>query len=359
MNRFCIFAMIASFVVFGFFPLGSAQGAKKSAQDAKKPAERAEGFEPLHTITMDAECTTSLVFSPDGKTLAAADYHGKIRFWDVATGKPLKTVFTHSTPERANWATTIAFSPDGRLLASSRQGEEGGLRLWDLQAEREIARLEKGLWHASSVAFDPTGKTLGVIDISQIVLFDVTKKAVIHKIPHKEGGLSALWLAFSPDGKKLVQTGATSPRLHIWDCVKGIEERVITASGSTYAVHWSKDGKSLIAVGPYSNGYSEISYWHADKGTHYKRLDMTMRSGGIPLPTLTLAFSPDEKYLAMGDPQKMLEIWNTDTGQSVAFNRRWLPAFSPDGKMFACGRFVADVQRIEIWEFSKLQKLVD
>ena len=38
-----------------------------------------------------------------------------------------------------------------------------------------------------------------------------------------------------------------------------------------------------------------------------------------------------------------------EKGKSIGLNDRWLPAFSADGKMFACGKFVSGVQRIEIW----------
>ena len=50
---------------------------------------------------------TSLVFSPDGRTLASASRDGTLHLWDVATGACLAILL--ALPE--GWA---AFSPDGR-----------------------------------------------------------------------------------------------------------------------------------------------------------------------------------------------------------------------------------------------------
>jgi WD40 repeat protein len=61
--------------------------------------------------------------SPDGRTLAAADYRGAVHFWQLDTGRPERTRLVHPG------AQTLAFAPDGRMLATG--GFDGTVYLWD------------------------------------------------------------------------------------------------------------------------------------------------------------------------------------------------------------------------------------
>ena len=67
----------------------------------------------------------SVVFSPDGKTLASTSRDTTICLWDVQTGTKLKALKGH-----ARLVYTAVFSPDGKTLASG--SSDGTLLLWDL-----------------------------------------------------------------------------------------------------------------------------------------------------------------------------------------------------------------------------------
>ena len=49
--------------------------------------------EQKRTFTGHTRGIQSLVFSPDGRTLASGSWNGTIRLWEVATGEQKETLF--------------------------------------------------------------------------------------------------------------------------------------------------------------------------------------------------------------------------------------------------------------------------
>lgn len=85
--------------------------------------------EKIRTLTSDKGPGPSTVlataFSPDGKRIAAGDWNGEVRVWDVATGQIDPTPRSHK-----GGVLSVSFSPDGTGIASG--SEDGTLRLWTL-----------------------------------------------------------------------------------------------------------------------------------------------------------------------------------------------------------------------------------
>ncbi|QDT49294.1 translocation protein TolB [Symmachiella dynata] len=70
---------------------------------------------------------TSLVFSPDRRTLISGSRDGLVRLWDYRAGTELKTI-THAGP-----IESIAISNDAKLLATAGRERECAIRLWNVE----------------------------------------------------------------------------------------------------------------------------------------------------------------------------------------------------------------------------------
>ena len=111
-----------------------------------------------------------MAFSPDGGTLAIAGNNAVagtgIRLWDISS----RTWGASMNDPGSMGVPGIAFSPDGRTLAAADAG--GTVYLWDTGTGKVVAsQAEAG---ASDVAFSADGKTLAVGGTSRISLFNVS-----------------------------------------------------------------------------------------------------------------------------------------------------------------------------------------
>ena len=64
-----------------------------------------------------------LAFSPDGQRLASAGEDGTIRVWDVNARQKLLTLNGHTS-----WVKSVVFSPDGQCLASA--SHDHTVKIW-------------------------------------------------------------------------------------------------------------------------------------------------------------------------------------------------------------------------------------
>jgi hypothetical protein len=146
------------------------------------------------------------VLSPDGKTAVTAGWDRTVRWWDTATGRPLRDV--------AVLANELAVSPDSRTVLATVP--EGRLRTWDLATGRDTtpAHLPEGL-RFGALAFTPDGRRLVTASGPHVTVLDwpqmkVRRSFDLPKPDKQPKEYECQKLAVSPDGRWLVTVAERS-----------------------------------------------------------------------------------------------------------------------------------------------------
>lgn len=165
-----------------------------------------------------------LRISPNGETFLA-NINAGLRLLDVQSGAQVSSV-----PRQGNWPS-FEFSPDGSMLAvgyclsiEGQQCAQGGVMLWDLEAEAEIASWLSGESNIYSIAFSPEGSSLATASCSQrrlmltnesepiqictaadIDIWSTTDGARLQTLTGHTDGIPSM--AFSLDGTQLFSIG--------------------------------------------------------------------------------------------------------------------------------------------------------
>src|SRR5262249_10118039 len=135
-------------------------------------------------------------FSPDGKTLALLQDSGEVCFWEVATGKRVRTVALPPAAGGGPYYHKLCFSSDGKVVAVT--GDRDMVYLLDTVTSKVLHQLGGHRNTVSSFAFSPDGKTLALFPIKQGIQFwDVDSGKLVRSIecPNDE---PILVPAFSP-----------------------------------------------------------------------------------------------------------------------------------------------------------------
>jgi RNA polymerase sigma factor (sigma-70 family) len=284
----------------------------------------------------------ALAISPDSKTVAATARNNLV-FFDIASGAELKRVPAHI------YGITLAYSPDGKLLASGGvdQGKDVySLRIWDAATYKELrqCKLPKNE-PPTYIAWDPNnnGKFAAVIAEDVMHIFDAGTGTEVIPLKH-------YWpsrVIYSTDGKTIASAGS-GPTIRHWDAATGNELHLEFEGhrSGVNAVSTTADGK-LIA-----SGGENIRLWNPATGKVVRTIDV---KGGVNC----LAFAPDGKTIASGGNDRIVHLWDVETGKSL---QEFKPhnnsvrglAFSSDGKLLATG----DSQStIRIWDAKSGQKV--
>jgi WD40 repeat protein/DNA-binding SARP family transcriptional activator len=347
----------------------------------------------------------SLVFSPDGRTLALA-VHGKETFVDLIdprTGMRRRRFTLPPLPSRPFWVyAPVRFQPNGRDLIVEQTDvafpDGPASRLWRLDAATgtvEGPPLELGshaawnlvttadrrrafvtspgddvTWeidpatlrvvrthpvggHAGAVSADGRLFALGSQDGS-VRLLDLETGDVRRFRGRHEGG--NMQLTFSPDASTLV-VADDSGAIVVWDVARGaVRERLPGPAGDVWDLAVSSDGRTLYSTAP----DARMRIWDlaGDRrpDTRFDAGPPMILDGQSPKG---LALSPDGRTLAVTQKDGTVDLVDART---LAVRRRLRVQreptlgveFSPDGRLLAV---TGEGARVALWDARTLARV--
>ena len=244
-----------------------------------------------HQATFEGhtKSVNTLVLSPDGTRLVTGSTDNTVRIWSVPDGELL-----HTLQDRKKVVAGVGMSADGAWVSAASYG--GRAAVWSLSGE-------------PIVAFKANAKNLG--------------SAVI-----------------SPD-KQMLATSGHGDTIELWSLPDGEHLRTLTGHGlAVGSLRFLSGGKTLVSM-----GYEQrIRFWNTDSWEAEVRQPQTLGVRGIaisddesmaalngesrvevfkvegwefvgelPISTKSvtgLAFSPDQRWLAIGGADKQIRVWD-------------------------------------------------
>jgi RNA polymerase sigma factor (sigma-70 family) len=310
---------------------------------------------------------TSVAFAPDDKTVASAGNDSAIHIRNVTTGDQVRKIQVPEgrisveclmsrngrVPQKGyscGGVLGLAYSPDGKWLASASY--DGTVRIWEPRTGRQVHILRGHSREATGVSFSPDSKTLASCGRDHTIrLWDIASGKERQTRQGHTGAVIAL--AVSRDGRRLVSAGFDRA-VRLWDSKSGAEQCAVRGPGhEANFVALSPNGQIVAAAGD-----DVIQLWDTATARPLRRL--TRQQGKV----MSVAFSPDGKMFACGsaahkEKEGSLFVYDTVSGRELRrivaakYDSYQLVAFSADGKMvgsfWGSGARVSD-SGVRVWD---------
>jgi WD40 repeat protein len=277
---------------------------------------------------------SSVIFSPDGQTIASASIDGTINLWRY-NGDLIQTL-----PKQKSSVFSVRFSPDSQTLISASQKE--GIKFWQHQSDGSFALRKSlpdqdGMMAIGFSAKDQMIATASLDSKNTIKLRSWDGKLLRTFLGHKD---RANDLSFSPDGQ-LLASGSGDKTIKLWSLKNGKLYKTINENNKVVKVHFVSNQTIVYAV---DDGTIKLRQVSSETSTNFqeRHSDVIER----------LALNPDGKILASVSRDRTVKLWSLK-------DRRLLQTlkghesnvtdvnFSPDSKMIVSA---GEDRSIRIWK---------
>lgn len=292
---------------------------------------------------------TGMALAPDGKLVATTSAE-HVALWDGGSGAERALLEDKSKVNRS-----ILFTPDGQWLIHTTADNRSPIQVREAATGKAKIEFKHGaILTYTPLAVSPDSKTLAVVNTSFITLWQIPSGEKRELVRDKPMFSAA---RFSADGRTLRTIGTRSLGANagleviaqLWDVQNGklLDTRQLTTAKAVQTPVVSPDGRFAAVI---AAAGAEVAVLDLDAADEKPALSGKLK--GVD----RMAFSPDNRSLAVVRPDGKLQLWDVARGEAIAEvdgtvdRGRLLPlVFSADGKTLA----VSGASGVALFEVGK------
>ena len=277
----------------------------------------------MHTLA-HSSVVCCVRFSLDGHYVATG-CNRMAQIFEVHSGILVTTLEDENSDKDGDlYIRSVCFSPDGRFLATG--AEDKCIRVWDIRNRRILHTFQGHEQDIYSLDYSRDGRFIasGSGDRS-VRLWDMQKQKAALELTIEEGVTT---VALSPSGE-FIAAGSLDRSVRVWEAGSGTQVECLDGStgahgrdsagvhqDSVYSVSFSQSGNELVS----GSLDKTIKMWELNPGPRAANGKPTTTSRCIRTFeghsdfVLSVAFTPDDKWVLSGSKDRGVVFWNRNTG---------------------------------------------
>lgn len=277
---------------------------------------------------------TTVGIHPDGRTLAIAGDDHAIYLWNLAEGKVVQRLLSHT-----DWVHTLAFSPHGKALATA--GADRQVIFWDVETGSKLYVFQSHIHPITKIAWSHNGAQIAGLGFEdRLRIYDTQTRRLSRDLTCPCHDMRAI--EYSPDDS-LLAAGGRDGVVRIWKVADGSHVADYPAHRHRIrALTFSPDGGFLVSTGEDRKIHVRQI---ADKAEDFKLPD-------CPAKALSLAFYGPHQ-LAIGCSDNLIRLYDvaarTELGK-LSGHTGSVAALAARGNILVSGSFDATVR---VWQVTE------
>lgn len=271
-----------------------------------------EKLPELVTQTGHTTPVMALAFTPDGREVVSVATDGNVKHWQVSTGRELKTTAL------GDIILNAALTPDGETVVYSTLGGGVAVRGSGMSHPREGADVP-----VTATAISDSGDQVAAAGTDHKIRvwkgFSLTRTITVHSDKVRRLAFLGENLLVSISPTNIVLTDLSNSEQPTPEAANGLDRFQFSRLGRWVALTYRTD---LVRIRQLSGDNPFID----------------LKGNGTSVASL--AFSPDERLVAVGSQDGTVKLWECETGKELGSYKAGTGgvaalAFSPDQSMLA------------------------